>query len=87
MTTPVPRGTNASRMQRGRHVSPLLIGSVLLILIIAGVVITNGRATRGPRPLTILSTQDFHALAWSPVEPSTVFFGHHDGMLVILHMD
>lgn len=34
------------------------------------------------RPISKLSTADFHSLAFSPTEPETVFFGHHDGLLV-----
>jgi len=33
-------------------------------------------------PVSRLTTNDFHSLAFSPTEPETVFFGHHDGLLV-----
>lgn len=33
-------------------------------------------------PISRLTTRDFHSLAFSPTEPETIFFGHHDGLLV-----
>lgn len=36
----------------------------------------------GTLPVSRLTTNDFHSLAFSPTEPETVFFGHHDGLLV-----
>ena len=33
------------------------------------------------RPISRLTTADFHSLAFSPTEPQTIFFGHHDGLL------
>jgi photosystem II stability/assembly factor-like uncharacterized protein len=33
-------------------------------------------------PISRLSTNDFHSLAFSPTEPDTVFFGHHGGLMV-----
>lgn len=34
------------------------------------------------QPISKLSTADFHSLAFSSTEPETVFFGHHNGLLV-----
>jgi photosystem II stability/assembly factor-like uncharacterized protein len=34
------------------------------------------------RPISRLTTADFHSLAFSPTKPETIFFGHHDGLLV-----
>lgn len=34
------------------------------------------------QPISKVSTEDFHSLAFSPTEPETVFFGHHQGLLV-----
>jgi photosystem II stability/assembly factor-like uncharacterized protein len=34
------------------------------------------------RPISRLSTVDFHSLAFSPTEPDTVYFGHHQGLLI-----
>lgn len=34
------------------------------------------------RPISRLRTADFHSLAFSPTESQTIFFGHHDGLLV-----
>ena len=33
------------------------------------------------RPIATLDTPDVHALIWSPTEPNTIFFGHHNGLL------
>ncbi|MBF8286090.1 MAG: hypothetical protein HW378_5005 [Anaerolineales bacterium] len=42
----------------------------------------NPAQSGNAQPLSRLSTRDFHSLAFSPTEPDTVFFGHHDGLLV-----
>lgn len=34
------------------------------------------------RPISRLSTADFHSLAFSITEPDTIFFGHHGGLMV-----
>ena len=34
------------------------------------------------QPISKLSTADFHSLAFSLIEPETIFFGHHGGLLV-----
>ena len=34
------------------------------------------------KPISKLSTADFHSLAFSLTEPETVYFGHHHGLLV-----
>lgn len=36
----------------------------------------------GARPISRLTTHDFHSLAFSPTDPETIFFGHHEGLLV-----
>lgn len=83
MATTTGRGKNAAPKARIRRVSPLLITIPLLALAVAAIAALNLRdANAGPRPLSTLSTQDFHALAWSSTDPNTIFFGHHDGMLV-----
>lgn len=35
-----------------------------------------------PRPISRLSTADYHSLVFSPTEPETVFFGHHNGLMI-----
>lgn len=42
---------------------------------------TGGQGGSG-EPISRLRTADFHSLAFSPLEPDTVFFGHHGGLLV-----
>jgi photosystem II stability/assembly factor-like uncharacterized protein len=41
----------------------------------------GGPAASGVAPLSVLRTADFHALAFSPDNPDTVFFGHHNGVM------
>ncbi len=41
---------------------------------------STGRGA-GEGPVSTLTTADFHALAFSPDSPETVFFGHHNGMM------
>ena len=81
MATTTPRGKTAATPPR-RQVSPLLIVIPLLAIAVIAMVTLNMPSARGPAPLATLTTQDFHSLAWSPTEADTVFFGHHDGMLV-----
>ena len=42
----------------------------------------GGASASNAQSISRLSTADFHALAFSPSDPNTVFFGHHGGLLV-----
>lgn len=55
----------------------------IVIALAAGIwfVFSNQQAD-DRQPISKLSTVDFHSLAFSLTEPETVFFGHHDGLLV-----
>ncbi len=75
----------SSRLAGRRHptwILPLALG-VLVVLALGGWLLLRGArpAAGSPQPIATLKTQDFHALVWSPTDPNTVFFGHHQGLL------
>lgn len=62
----------------------LIVTGVVLVLA-AGlwIVFSNRQSeTSGARPISRLTTNDFHSLAFSPTDPETIYFGHHEGLLV-----
>jgi len=70
---------------RQRQARQLVLGGVVVIALLLGIVWwTTGRSgnVSGGIPISRLSTGDFHALAFSAVEPETVYFGHHGGLMV-----
>src|SRR5258706_1442763 len=63
----------------------LVIAGVTVLVLTIGrwLVLSNQpRGNGNARPISHLSTADFHSLAFSPTEPDTVFFGHHHGLMV-----
>lgn len=59
---------------------------VFAILLVVGVVGTlvfqgGGEGTGRSRPISVLRTEDYHSLVFSPNDPNIVFFGHHDGIM------
>ncbi|MBI2758922.1 MAG: hypothetical protein HYX49_09615 [Chloroflexi bacterium] len=72
------------KMQQKRR-SRWLMAAGFALVITAGlwIVVSNRQSQNGSaRPIGRLTTNDFHALAFSATEPETVFFGHHNGMMV-----
>jgi len=70
------------RQQRSRR---LIIGGIALVALAAvSFLFLSTRNTEGSnaRAISRLSTSDFHSLAFSLTEPDTVYFGHHEGLLV-----
>ena len=61
-----------------------MVAGVLIVLAAGLWIVFFSRQSRNDStpPISRLSTNDFHSLAFSPTEPETVFFGHHDGLLV-----
>jgi photosystem II stability/assembly factor-like uncharacterized protein len=62
-----------------------LISAGVILVLIAGAWITfSNRQSSGnaARPISQLTTSDFHSLAFSVKEPETIYFGHHDGLMV-----
>lgn len=82
-----------SRLQPVRSARPipwLWLGvAALAVGLFVGAVVAFGRTSSGSGsgnatatgPLSVLRTNDFHALAFSPGDASTVFFGHHNGIM------
>lgn len=71
-----------SQNQRSRW---LIILGVAVMVVAIGLwfVFSNKPGAGGnARPISRLSTADFHSLAFSITEPDTVFFGHHNGLMV-----
>lgn len=60
-----------------------LVATFLAVVALAGALLyVNSRAGDGAvKPLAVLDTADFHALAFSPVDPNVLFFGHHNGVM------
>ena len=62
-----------------------LMAAGILIVLAAGlwIVFSSSRSkSNSTLPISRLTTNDFHSLAFSATEPETVFFGHHDGLWV-----
>jgi photosystem II stability/assembly factor-like uncharacterized protein len=62
-----------------------LIAIGVALIVIAGLwfVFSNQQSDNlQAQPISKLSPTDFHSLAFSLTDPETVFFGHHDGLLV-----
>ena len=80
---PRPRG----RAHEARRLPWVKIGlAVLAIALLAGGAVAVSRflgpgGSTAAGPLAVLRTGDFHALAFSPDDPDTVLFGHHNGVM------
>ncbi len=59
----------------------LIGGGVLLAVIAVILFIFTGQKPQ-VQPISQLTTEDFHSLAFSPSEAETIYFGHHGGLLV-----
>ncbi len=76
---------NIRRKKQQRAQSRWLMTAGLAFVLIAGLwLVFPNRDSKNSKalPVSRLTTNDFHSLAFSPTEPETVFFGHHDGLLV-----
>jgi photosystem II stability/assembly factor-like uncharacterized protein len=80
------RKSQRNRKTRQQNNVPWLVGGVVLLAVLAlgGWLWAsrNQNLNGAAQPISRLSTNDFHSLAFSPTEPDTVFFGHHGGLLV-----
>lgn len=72
------------RKQQKKQSRWLMVAGVIIALAAGLWIVFSSSQPRNDSTLPIgrLSTNDFHSLAFSPTEPETVFFGHHDGLLV-----
>ncbi len=58
-------------------------GLILTLVFSLWLVFSNRQSENNAvRPISRLTTGDFHSLAFSVTEPETIFFGHHGGLLV-----
>jgi photosystem II stability/assembly factor-like uncharacterized protein len=61
----------------------MVLGLVIVLAAGLWIVFSNGQSGNDlALPMGRLTTADFHSLAFSPTEPETIFFGHHNGLLV-----
>ncbi len=72
-----------ARHKPGRRLPwPWLVLGMALVPAAIGVMFALGHSSGdGGKPIAILRTSDFHALAFSPDNPNVVFFGHHNGLM------
>ena len=73
------------RKKQQKSLSDWLIaaGVALIVILSLWIVFSNKQSDNlQAQPISKLSTEDFHSLAFSLTEPETVFFGHHQGLLV-----
>jgi photosystem II stability/assembly factor-like uncharacterized protein len=77
-TSPEGRRTKPRRRPRPLQIAIPALAALIAILFVAN----QGRGGSGARSIARLDSDDVHALLFSPLDPSTVFFGHHDGLLV-----
>ncbi len=60
-----------------------VFGIVLVLVAGLWIVFFNRQPSNNSIPaISRLTTRDFHSLAFSTTEPDTIFFGHHDGLLM-----
>jgi photosystem II stability/assembly factor-like uncharacterized protein len=73
------------RKKQQKSQSRWLIAAGIALIAITGLwFVFSNRQSANPQaqPISKLSTADFHSLAFSLIEPETVFFGHHGGLQV-----
>lgn len=71
--------------KQGQRSRRLLIGGIALVAFaVASFLFLSSRNATGSnaRAISRLSTGDFHSLAFSPTDPETIYFGHHEGLQV-----
>ena len=77
--------SKSNRPIRQNNLTRWLVGGGVVLVSIVGVwfALSGPQSSNGQtRAISQLSTRDFHSLAFSPTEPDTIFFGHHNGLLV-----
>ncbi len=81
----MPARTGSRAPGNGRTLLVVALVAAALGALGAGVwvAVAGGRDgdAGGGGPIATLRTADFHALAWSPGDLDTVYFGHHDGVM------
>jgi len=72
------------KKQKQRSRQLIIGGTVLVVIAVLSFLFLSNKGSQASnvRAISRLTTDDFHSLAFSPTEPETVFFGHHNGLLV-----
>lgn len=69
--------------QKTTSVGLIAVGLILILVFGLWFFLSNGQSGNADAlPISQLTTNDFHSLAFSAVDPETIFFGHHDGLLI-----
>jgi photosystem II stability/assembly factor-like uncharacterized protein len=77
------RKQQLSRERRQKNTSILLISAGLILISLFGFwIVFPQEQSENVLAISQLTTDDFHSLAFSPLEPQTIFFGHHNGLLI-----
>lgn len=79
------RGVARARRGAGTRGLPWRWLALLVAVAVTGVAVLlmlwPGRLDGRGHAIAVLTTSDFHALAFSPTDPNVVFFGHHNGVM------
>jgi photosystem II stability/assembly factor-like uncharacterized protein len=81
----VKRKEQPRRKHQQKTTSVWLIAVGLILIMVFGlwIILSKGQSGNADAlPISQLTTNDFHSLAFSAVDPETIFFGHHDGLLI-----
>jgi photosystem II stability/assembly factor-like uncharacterized protein len=69
--------------QKTTSVGLIAVGLILILVFSFWIILSKGQSGNADAlPISQLTTNDFHSLAFSAVDPETIFFGHHDGLLI-----
>jgi photosystem II stability/assembly factor-like uncharacterized protein len=72
-----------SRERRQKITSAVLISAGLILILLFGLwILFPQEQSENALAISQLTTDDFHSLAFSPLEAETIFFGHHNGLLI-----
>ncbi|MBI2940993.1 MAG: hypothetical protein HYY04_11215 [Chloroflexi bacterium] len=77
------RGRRGRTRESGHPARPywLAIGLAVVLVAALAALLAFPAGRGGSGAIAVLQTDDFHSLAFSPDDPSVVFFGHHNGVL------
>lgn len=78
---PKRKKNRPNRQSQNPVIGWFIIGGVLLVVAVVILFIAFGQKPLA-QPISQLTTEDFHSLAFSPTEAETIYFGHHQGLLV-----
>jgi len=75
---------NRRLARQQRNARWLIVGGIVVIALAFGgwLWASSNSNSGGAQAISRLSTADFHSLAFSSTEADTVFFGHHNGLMI-----